>query len=152
MVYSGGQLITLAMQARGDRRGSHRHVQKRPVRPSRFVHGNNRFLMTAKGYYQDSEGNYYETVNPRNGYNGCVDFTKPLFNRNLFIGNRGYDVELLQRALVQQGHADFEPTGYFGELTRQAVARYQKAVGLTSLGFFYPKTRKLFNATYQQLT
>jgi hypothetical protein len=35
--------------------------------------------------------------------NSCVDWTLPLFNRNLSILSSGYDVYLLQKALVREG-------------------------------------------------
>jgi hypothetical protein len=39
---------------------------------------------------------------PYNGYKGCVDFTKDLWSRTLTIGSYGYDVYLLQKALIHQ--------------------------------------------------
>jgi len=153
VVYSGGQRITRSMQANGDKRGSHRHVQKRVLRASKEMKRYKAYLRNAGGVYSDKDGNYYELVDYTNGYHGCVDFTKPLWRRDLFQLRRGYDVELLQRALVLQGYADFEPTGYFGNLTRQALAKFQKEAGLTpSVGYCGRLTRRVLNSIYNQLT
>lgn len=152
-VYSGGQRITLAMQANGDTRGSHRHVQKRVYREVDTVRMYQHYLHDAQGIYKTPEGKYCEVVDYYNGYNGCVDFTKPLWKRDLFFGVSGYDVELLQKALVQLGYGDFEPTGFYGVKTTGAVARYQKEAGLTpAVGYFGVKSRQALNANFNQLT
>lgn len=99
LVYSGNTRITLAMQKAGDKRGSHRHYQKRVVtevaRPARGV----RYLTNAKGSVRSPSGGFYQWTLPDNGFASCTDFTKPLFTRSLSLGSRGYDVTLLQRAL-----------------------------------------------------
>lgn len=152
-VYSGGQRITRAMQDRGDTRGSHRHVQKRPYREVSTISPHRHYLYDAYGIYKTPEGKFCEIVDYWNGYNGCVDFTRPLWKRDLFFGMSGYDVALLQKALVQLGYGDFEPTGFYGTKTTQAVARYQKEAGLTpTVGYCGTKTKRLLNATYNQLT
>lgn len=76
-VYAGGVRITLAMQAAGDKRGSHRHVQKRLL--ERIKDDSNprgRFITewspSVAGAYKDSEGYLYRIKNWDNGYNGCV--------------------------------------------------------------------------------
>jgi hypothetical protein len=128
VVYAGNVLITLAMQAAGDRRGNHRHYQKRPVIKTSQLRGVG--LQTAQGMYRDAVGNYYQVYDYSNGFNGCVDWTKALFNRDLYFGNAGYDVLLFQRALVLEGYATFQPTGYFGALTLIAARQYQLAHGI----------------------
>lgn len=148
-VYSGNTLITLAMQAAGDHDGHHRHYQKRPVFKTKNP-GTNQVLTTANGaYYNDG---FYQVYDYQNGFNGCVNWDAPLFNRSLGLFNTGYDVFLLQRALVLEGYATFDPTGYFGPLTRSAVQRYQKAKGLEQVGSVGPLTRQALNATYSQLS
>ena len=69
--------------------------------------------------------------------------------RNLTVGSRGDDVKNLQRFLIAQGKgsstealAGAGDTGYFGALTRAALAEYQSSVGVApSAGFFGPITR-----------
>lgn len=147
-VYSGNILITLAMQAAGDQRGHHRHYQKRPVIKTSLIRGE--VLQDAKGPYND--GSYYQIYDYDNGFNGCIDWTLPLFNRDLFIGTSGYDVLLLQRAMVREGFAQYTPTGNFGPLTFASVRQYQKARGLPATGYVGPLTRTILNTTYKQLS
>ncbi len=148
-VYSGNIKITLAMQAAGDKRGAHRHVQKRPVFATKSPTSN--ILYTSKGSYKDEDGYFYQVYNYNNGFVGCVDWTKPLFPRNLYIGISGYDVFLLQRACVLEGFADYEPTGFFGAKTFAGLQRLQKAHGIPNTGFCGELTRKYLNSTYFQI-
>ena len=152
VVYSGGRRITLAMQARGDRRGSHRHVQKRPLYKVKKIRPGDMPLTTAQGTYRDKDGYYYVQADPNNGYAGCRDFAHELFNKNLYLGSRGYDVYLLQKALIRQGYGNHEPTDYFGTITLGMVREYQKHAGISpALGFFWPKTRAALNAVYKPI-
>ena len=74
-VYAGGMRISLAMQKSGDKRGSHRHDQKRPVDKVKDWNSTDHFLSQGSAsYFKD--GFYYKIVNYKNGYNGCVDWTK----------------------------------------------------------------------------
>ena len=81
-----------------------------------------------------------------------IDFE---FTRNLYIGSRGNDVMMLQKVLNLDadtrvaasgvGSAGME-TQYFGELTRQAVAKFQAKHGISpAAGYFYPLTRAEMN-------
>jgi peptidoglycan hydrolase-like protein with peptidoglycan-binding domain len=150
-VYSGNTLITLAMQAAGDHRGAHRHYQKRPVIKTQTLHGT--ALSTAEGTYRDELGNYYQVYDFENGFNGCVDWTQPLFPRDLFVGRSGYDVYLLQKAIVLEGCGSFDPTGYFGVLTLAGAIALQKKHGISpTLGYVGPLTRAYLNAAYHQLS
>jgi hypothetical protein len=82
-----------------------------------------------------------------------VDWTKPLFNRDLYFGTSGYDVLLFQRALVLESFATFAPTGYFGALTLIAARKYQLAHGIApTLGYVGAITRGVLNNTYYQLS
>ena len=71
------------------------------------------------------------------------------FAKNLSVGSMGSDVKLLQQFLNSRGYlvaksgpgSTGNETSYFGELTRQAVARFQKDNKLPALGFFGPMTR-----------
>jgi peptidoglycan hydrolase-like protein with peptidoglycan-binding domain len=78
------------------------------------------------------------------GQTGTQPFT---FTRDLRFGMRGEDVRALQNYLKSAGYFTATPTGYFGPVTRAAVAAWQAANGLPSTGFFGPLSR----AKYQQL-
>ncbi|MDF5722183.1 MAG: peptidoglycan-binding protein [Rhizonema sp. PD37] len=45
-------------------------------------------------------------------------------------GDRGVEVTQLQQSLQQLGYLNVNPTGYFGPVTREAVARFQRNNGL----------------------
>lgn len=68
-----------------------------------------------------------------------------LYVRNLTVGNTGSDVVVLQTYLESKGFLTIPvgvSKGYFGPLTRAALARYQASVGiLPSVGYFGPITR-----------
>ncbi len=79
-VYAGGIQITKAMQDAGDRRGSHRHWNKkklqRKTEAQRDVEGGQYLTVynpVMPEVYQDSSGFYYQVPDYRNGYNGSVD-------------------------------------------------------------------------------
>ena len=61
-----------------------------------------------------------------------------IFTRELSLGDRGLDVRVLQKILIVRGYLKSGlDTGFFGELTRQAVSKFQKVVGVTpSNGYF----------------
>lgn len=64
------------------------------------------------------------------------------YTRNLTVGSRGDDVRALQAMLKSGGYLAVEPTGYFGPLTKAALAKYQAANGITpASGYFGPITR-----------
>ncbi len=72
------------------------------------------------------------------------------FSTNLTIGSTGGDVSALQAWLVSKGYLVM-PTGvsygYFGGLTRAALASYQSAKGISpAVGYFGPITRAAVNA------
>ena len=66
------------------------------------------------------------------------------FGRNLFYGRRGYDVVQLQKFLYQEGYyPEGSVTGYFGQLTRAAVIRFQKLNGISpAIGYVGTMTRE----------
>lgn len=148
-VWDAGVQITRAMQAAGDKRGSHRHYQKRPVVKVTKTMGGT--YLNAYGYYEDPQGSFYQVYAPNNGYAGCVDWMAPLFPRSLFVGCTGYDVYLLQKALVKEGFGSFAPTGNFGALTMAAVMKYQNHYGFSPVGVVGPMTRAQLNKSYHQL-
>lgn len=65
------------------------------------------------------------------------------FTMDLTIGSRGADVSALQQMLIDAGLLAIPaPTGYFGELTRAALAKWQAAHGVApAAGYFGPITR-----------
>jgi hypothetical protein len=75
--------------------------------------------------------------------------TAVTFNTDLTIGSKGADVTALQQALVARGYLQM-PTntsyGYFGPLTRTAVAAWQSATGISpAAGYFGPVSRTALN-------
>ena len=63
--------------------------------------------------------------------------TAPSFTRNLRIGSRGSDVTALQTILASKGYLMVSPTGYFGTLTKRALAAWQAAAGISpAVGYF----------------
>jgi peptidoglycan hydrolase-like protein with peptidoglycan-binding domain len=66
------------------------------------------------------------------------------FASDLTVGSTGADVVALQTWLVNNGYLVMPAgtaMGYFGQITKTAVAKYQANVGLPSTGFFGPLTR-----------
>jgi LPXTG-site transpeptidase (sortase) family protein len=75
-----------------------------------------------------------------------------IFTRNLMFGTRGDDVSALQQFLIA---GDFlkilTPTGYFGPLTRTALATWQAQSGVyPPAGFFGPISIGKINTTTEQ--
>jgi hypothetical protein len=71
--------------------------------------------------------------------------TTVTFTRDLTVGSSGSDVTALQQILVSKGYLTMPvgvAYGYFGSLTKSAVARWQAAVGISpTAGYFGPKSR-----------
>ncbi|MEX0919432.1 MAG: peptidoglycan-binding domain-containing protein [Parcubacteria group bacterium] len=71
------------------------------------------------------------------------------FTANLTVGSTGAEVTALQQMLVAQGHLTMPvgvAHGYFGPLTRAAVASWQAANGITpAVGYFGPISRAKAN-------
>lgn len=73
-----------------------------------------------------------------------TNITAGMFPRALEFGMWGEDVVALQNILEQKGLLivpNGVAKGFFGALTREAVAKYQKSVKLPSAGFFGPLTK-----------
>lgn len=84
-------------------------------------------------------------TNPGNQTRWCY-----AFNKNLGIGSRGSDVSALQHALNLELGIQIEETGYFGVLTKAAVAKWQYANGITpAVGYFGLSTRNKLNQLYE---
>lgn len=64
------------------------------------------------------------------------------FTRDLRVGSTGADVTALQSFLISKGLLNVAaPTGYFGNMTKTAVAAYQTSKGITpAAGYFGPTT------------
>ena len=54
--------------------------------------------------------------------------------------------------MVREGHADYNPTGFFGALTFASVRRYQQVHNMPTTGYVGPMTRVALNSTYSQLS
>ena len=57
-------------------------------------------------------------------------------------GDEGSNVTALQKMLIQLGYLKTDATGYFGSATKDAVAAFQKAAGLSADGVAGPATVK----------
>ena len=55
----------------------------------------------------------------------------------------------IQVALIGRGFAAGEPDGAFGQQTRQALANYQKSIGVTNSGYFDEETAKSLGMAVQ---
>lgn len=96
-------------------------------------------------------------------YNGFVDPVPFLFNEgdklpikflyNRFLLSQSDDVAWLQTCLkIEFTDLEFEPTGYFGNMTRKAVARLQEKYDIKpAWGYFYPKTREFLSKKYARV-
>jgi sortase (surface protein transpeptidase) len=119
-------------------------------------------LITCEGVWNQVNGNYPQRLvifTDAIPSEGAAPSTNPVstpvatsapgpsqnFNRSLTIGSIGADVVALQTFLEQRGLLELPPgvvNGYFGTLTRDAVARYQVSAGLAPpAGYFGPLTR-----------
>ncbi len=74
-----------------------------------------------------------------------LPYSPSVFNRNLTIGSRGSDVVILQDFLEANQFLKMPygvSKGYFGSLTKDALAGYQLSMNISpSVGFFGPLTR-----------
>lgn len=72
------------------------------------------------------------------------------FTTDLTVGSKGSEVTALQTWLVSKGFLTMPAgvaMGYFGSLTKSALAAYQTSVGITpAVGYFGPITRAKVNA------
>lgn len=69
------------------------------------------------------------------------------FTSNLTVGSTGAEVSALQNFLASKGFLTASARGYFGALTKAAVAAYQTSKGIApAAGYFGPATRAAVNA------
>ena len=71
--------------------------------------------------------------------NSCYNFP-----RSLYFGFRGADVQNLQEFLRSKGFFNSNSFGYFGFMTKNAVAKWQMSNGINSVGMFGVLSRKKF--------
>ena len=148
-VFANGVEVTQAEKIAGSHEGAHLHFQVRKLRKVPAT----RQLDPLKHYVNDGfgiltlNGYHYEVPEWDNGYNGCVDpeqffNTKFIFQKDLWFGQRNWDVVQLQKRLGIS-----TPTGYFGFITYWSVIGYQKAHGIApAVGFVGPITRSALNS------
>jgi peptidoglycan hydrolase-like protein with peptidoglycan-binding domain len=65
-----------------------------------------------------------------------------LLTRNLGQGAQGDDVRGLQEFLRENKFLAVEPTGYFGQITAEAVRKWQANEGVSAVGAFGPMSRE----------
>jgi peptidoglycan hydrolase-like protein with peptidoglycan-binding domain len=85
-----------------------------------------------KDYKLFQEGKYLKPINyleEANKYSDLAE-TPVYFSKQLSFGSKGDDVKLLQETLKKLGYLRIEPSGYFGEVTENAVKRFQLKIGL----------------------
>ena len=67
------------------------------------------------------------------------------FSKLLTLGTSNGDVTQLQKLLTKLGFYSAPVTGYFGTYTQTAVKKFQKAHGLSQVGYVGPSTRTALN-------
>ncbi len=81
---------------------------------------------------------------------GTTTTTGTTFTKDLTIGSTGSEVTALQQWLVTKGYLTMPAGvayGYFGPLTKTALAKYQAEAGISpAAGYFGPITRAKLNA------
>ena len=69
----------------------------------------------------------------------------------LSIGSRGDAVSSVQQELLERGYFNHRVTGYYGNVTKDAVIAFQKDCGIRVDGIVGPETRgKLFGEEYSE--
>lgn len=70
---------------------------------------------------------------------------KPI-TKTISMGTFGPEVMSLQRMLEQLQYGDFVPTGFFGQKTKDAVVKFQKANGILATGNVGDQTKIKLNS------
>ncbi|MES2006498.1 MAG: peptidoglycan-binding domain-containing protein, partial [Patescibacteria group bacterium] len=77
-----------------------------------------------------------------------VSSASVMLNRPLSVGSKGDDVSYLQTFLKAKNYFTYPTiTGFYGSMTKNAVAAFQKDNGLEQVGNVGPLTRALINNT-----
>ena len=75
-----------------------------------------------------------------------------LVNQDLTLGSSNENVVVLQGLLSELGLLNVPvgiPLGYYGQLTKNAVARYQSSLGVTpAVGYYGPVTKTAMHADF----
>jgi len=73
------------------------------------------------------------------------EFPNILAGQNMTVGSTGQDVVVLQGLLSELGYLNVPsgiPFGYYGSLTRNAVAKYQSSINVSpAVGYYGPITK-----------
>lgn len=85
-----------------------------------------------------------------------IDYTtsfkkvKPVFTRTMKKGDKGVDIKFLQVLLAEKGYSCGSVDGIFGDMTREAVLKFQKSKNITADGVVFEVTAKKlgFNCTW----
>lgn len=76
-----------------------------------------------------------------------------VFTRDLTIGSTGADVSALQAILIANGKLMIAaPTGYFGAMTKAALASWQASVGITPAAGYFGPISKAYLASHSSGT
>lgn len=74
-----------------------------------------------------------------------AEYPNILVNENMTIGSTGQGVVVLQGLLSEMGYLEIPagvPFGYYGSMTKDALAKYQARTFITpSVGYFGPTTK-----------
>ena len=95
-----------------------------------------------RGNYSSSSS--YTSSYSGDNYSSSSSYTSS-YSGDLRFGSRGINVENLQRNLQSLGYYSDRVTGYFGEITRQAVIRFQQASQLPVTGVADARTLQEIN-------
>ena len=147
-VYSSGQRVTKEMRLNGSKAGSHLHLEIKLLKKKKKKEVGKTYLKNGV----DIDKFYYEIVEYKNGYAGCIDpeqflvdkkpkevYTKKL-TQTLRYGSTGVEVFTLQRFL-----GGLTTDGIFGKDTEKKLKEYQKNNGLKADGICGALTRAKIN-------
>lgn len=157
-VATGGKKVTREMKANGSQLGEHLHWQFKLVMPTIEKKKTGTYLKNSNGYVK-YKGLYWEVVEPKNGFKGCVnpapfvemvsaygvaqkiqDFIAPpekKITKTLRYGSTGEQVKILQEKL------GIKADGIFGVRTMMSVKDFQAKKKLTVDGIVGEKTRAM---------
>lgn len=75
----------------------------------------------------------------------AAEYPNILAGQNLTIGSTGQNVVVLQALMSELGYLNIPsgiPFGYYGSMTKDAVARYQSATNISpAVGYYGPVTK-----------
>lgn len=89
-------------------------------------------------------GNEFESLSVEFKTKNGTENTLLQITRDLRMGMKHREVEILQKILIEQGYLEGKATGYFGALTKMAVINYQKMHNINPTGIVGKLTRATF--------